>query len=42
MPIMDGICATKTIRRILKDNYNLSIEAQPKILGVTGHVGDKF
>ena len=42
MPIMDGISATKIIRRLLKDNYNLAIEAQPKIFGVTGHVLDNF
>ena len=42
MPIIDGISATKTIRRLLKDNYHLPIEAQPSIIGVTGHVLDSF
>jgi len=38
MPIMDGIDATQHIRRILTDDYHLTREDQPQIIGVTGHV----
>jgi len=42
MPKVDGIDATKMIRAILKDKFKLSREEQPVIIGITGHVLDKF
>ena len=39
---MDGIKTTKTIRKVLKNEFNQSIHEQPKIIGVTGHVQPKF
>ena len=41
MPIMSGIEATKQIREYL-DQQGVNRESQPKILGVTGHVGDQY
>jgi len=42
MPVMDGIQATRKIRNYLRDDLNLEREKQPKIIGVTGHVLEKF
>ena len=36
MPQMDGVLATEKIRAMLQPNE------QPKIIGLTGHVGDTF
>ena len=42
MPIMDGIDSTKKIRKFLKKEFKQKREEQPTIIGVTGHVQDKF
>ena len=42
MPITDGIEATKQIRALLSNTYKISLEDQPKILGITGHVLDTY
>ena len=42
MPVMDGIQATKRIRAYFEQDLGLSKEQQPKIVGVTGHVLEKF
>lgn len=42
MPIMDGTTATKKIRQVLLDKFDIKIEDQPVIIGVTGHVDDRF
>ena len=42
MPGMDGIQATSEIRKFLKEEQNLSLENQPTIIGITGHVHTDF
>ena len=42
MPVMNGMEATKKIRQFLKDEYGLSREEQPAIIGVTGHVLEEY
>ena len=42
MPVMDGIEATREIRLLLSNQYSIARENQPKIIGITGHVLDKF
>ena len=42
MPIMDGTTATKKIRQVLKEKFDVNIEDQPAIIGVTGHVDERF
>jgi two-component system sensor histidine kinase/response regulator len=41
MPEMDGIQSTKEIRRFLNEKGEI-MERQPIIVGVTGHVLEKF
>ena len=41
MPVMDGIDETKNIREYIR-NENIAQENAPIIIGVTGHVLDKF
>ena len=42
MPILDGISATYQIRDFLTDKMEIQRKDQPVIIGVTGHVQDKF
>ena len=42
MPGMDGIQATSEIRRMLQKDYQIALENQPKIIGITGHVHNEF
>lgn len=41
MPIKDGIQASREIRKFL-DSKKVKREDQPQIVGITGHVQDKF
>ena len=42
MPIMDGMTATKKIRELLTNKFQVDLKDQPVIIGVTGHVDDRF
>jgi CheY-like chemotaxis protein len=42
MPVMNGIICTTNIRKFLKEEMNIPIEEQPKIIGITAHCIDKF
>ena len=42
MPVMNGIEATKHMRTYLKDELGIQRSQQPIIIGVTGHVLDKY
>ena len=42
MPVCDGIKATSMIRDHLTHQLSIKREDQPLIIGVTGHVLDKF
>ena len=37
MPVMDGITATRNIRKYFNENIKVNSDGQPKIIGVTGH-----
>ena len=42
MPVMDGLESTQAIRDFFIHDANLSIDKHPIIIGVTGHVEEKF
>lgn len=42
MPVMNGIDATKQIRKYLKTKQNIPRNLQPIIIGITGHVQEAF
>ena len=42
MPILDGISATYQMREVMTEDFKIEREDQPKIIGITGHVQDKF
>lgn len=42
MPIMNGIESTSQMRSYLADELNLPRSQQPIIIGVTGHVLEKY
>ena len=42
MPGMSGIETTKEIRRILKEEYNISADKLPTIIGLSGHTGEGY
>lgn len=42
MPVLNGIDATKQIRNFFKTKMNMKKELQPVIIGITGHVQEKF
>ena len=37
MPVLDGIAATRKIRKFLTDSLKIEKEEQPKIFGITAH-----
>ena len=39
---MDGIEATKKLKQIFNSSKNYNMEDQPHIIGVTGHVQEKY
>ena len=42
MPVMDGINSTYQMRKFLSEVMELNRVDQPIIIGVTGHVQEKF
>lgn len=42
MPIVDGIEATRQIRSYLTHDARVARSEQPRIIGVTGHLGNEF
>lgn len=42
MPVMNGILSTANIRKFLKEEMEIPIENQPKIIGITAHCIEKF
>jgi len=42
MPLLDGFDATKQMRDFLTNHLKMPRNKQPKIIGVTGHISQKF
>ena len=42
MPGMDGIQATRNILEILRNEFNVPLSGLPKIIGISGHVGEQY
>ena len=42
MPEMDGVEFVKLVRQLLADKFEIPLDKQPVIIGVTGHAEPEF